>query len=184
MSKRARQYWKWFAAIIVTSIAACALWWLTTYDNYHVVLPGKLYRSGQMSAERLLAHAARNHLATVINLRSETNQPWHAEETAACVSHAIAYINFPLAGNRAPSLETMTALVEIMRTAPRPILIHCEHGADRTGLAVALYLKSISGRPVSDAQRALSIRYGHTPYFGMGCFDRALSEYCRNQESN
>lgn len=163
-------------------LVACALWWVTAYDNYHTVLQGELYRSGQMGVKRLLAHAARDPLATVINLRPETDQAWHTAERAACTSAGIAYIDFPLAGDRAPTPEAMSALVEIMRTAPRPLLIHCEHGADRTGLAVALYLRSLSGRPVSEARRALSIRYGHTPYLGMGCFDRAFAEYCLTED--
>jgi len=166
-------------AVLTIFAASSALWWLTLYDNYHVVIPGELYRSGQMDADRLLAHAAADHLATVINLRPETNQPWHAKEVAACAGRNITPIDFPLAGDQAPSRATMTTLVNLMRDAPRPILIHCEHGADRTGLAVALYLSSVAGRSNPEASRALSLRYGHLPTRTMRQFDEALRIYWR-----
>ncbi len=159
-------------------LGACLLWWCAVYDNYHPVVRGELYRSAQMSVENLVAHAKRDHLATVINLRPETNQTWHAAESEACAKRGITYVDFPMTGNRAPDHQSMDSLVRIMKSAPRPILIHCEHGADRTGLAVALYLRFIRGLAEHDAHSALSIRYGHTTGFGMGCFDVAFSQYC------
>lgn len=168
------------AAFAILTTAA-ALWWLTGYDNYHVVIPGELYRSGQMNVNLLLAHAAHDHLATVINLRPATNQPWHAAEVAACASQHIAHIDFPLAGDKAPTRDTMQALVTLMRTVPRPLLVHCEHGADRTGLAVALYLSAVAGRPHDEADRALAIRYGHLPLPAMRRLDEAFKIYSRNQ---
>ena len=169
-----------FSALAALALLAAALWWLTGYDNYHVVIPGELYRSGQMSANRLLAHAAADRLATVINLRPETNQPWHTTEVAACAGQHITHIDFPLAGDKAPTRDRMQALMTLMRTAPKPLLIHCEHGADRTGLAVALYLSAVNGRPRAEAKRALSIRYGHSLFFGMDCFDKAFDAFCRD----
>lgn len=166
--------------------AACILaaimgWWFLAYDNYHSVLPGELYRSAQMDPKRLLDHAAHDHLATVINLRPETTQPWHAKEAMACSNHHIAYLDVPLIGDQTPSLEQINTLVETMRNARKPLLIHCKHGADRTGFAVALYLKTLRDQPEATAQRALSIRYGHSPLFKTKCFDKAFDDYCRRQ---
>jgi protein tyrosine/serine phosphatase len=54
-------------------------------------------------------------------------------------------------------------LVQLMRDAPKPVLIHCQGGADRTGLASALYLAAIEKRSESAAKGQMSIIYGHIP---------------------
>ena len=47
---------------------------------------------------------------------------------------------------------------QLLREAPKPVLVHCEGGADRTGLAAALYLAA-AGHP-AQADGQLSVRYG------------------------
>ena len=59
----------------------------------------------------------------------------------------------------------MTELVEFLRDAPKPLLIHCRAGSDRTGLACAIYVAARGGS-YHDAQEQLSLYYGHFPYFG------------------
>ncbi|MFD2031462.1 tyrosine-protein phosphatase [Ancylobacter dichloromethanicus] len=49
-----------------------------------------------------------------------------------------------------------------MKDAKKPILIHCQAGADRSGLASALYLAAIKKNSAeAEAEAQLSIRYGH-----------------------
>ena len=63
-------------------------------------------------------------------------------------------------------MNQVNQLVAIMRDAPKPILIHCKAGADRTGLATALYLSRVALLSEKEAESQLSIRYGHVgiPY--------------------
>jgi hypothetical protein len=51
-----------------------------------------------------------------------------------------------------------------MSTLPKPMLIHCWGGADRTGLASALYLYGVKHQGSDQAAEQLSWRYGHLPY--------------------
>ena len=57
-------------------------------------------------------------------------------------------------------------MIALMQTLPKPLLIHCKQGSDRTGLLAALYLASIKGVDVDTADDELSIAYGHfsVPY--------------------
>ena len=55
----------------------------------------------------------------------------------------------------------MQKLINIVKNAKKPILIHCKAGADRTGLVSALYLYSIGDK---NALKMLSLKYGHFPY--------------------
>lgn len=168
---------------IVFALLAVTLYWPVWYDNYHAVIPGELYRSAQMSVSRLREHIARDGLRTVINLRPETNELWHAQEQQTCQIVGVDYIDFPLVGDQMPSSRQTAALVTILRQARRPMLIHCEHGADRTGFVVALYLAKISGLSEPQAHAALSIRYGHLAFTRAGCFDDAFAQFCRHRYS-
>jgi hypothetical protein len=67
--------------------------------------------------------------------------------------------NAPLDANQ------VAQLADALRDAPKPLLIHCRAGSDRTGLACALYVASHGGS-YRDAQDQLSLFYGHFPYFG------------------
>jgi protein tyrosine/serine phosphatase len=59
-----------------------------------------------------------------------------------------------------------------MRDAPKPILIHCRSGADRTGLASALYLAAIAKTNEKTAEGQMSIFYGH---LGLPIMSRAFA---------
>ena len=59
-------------------------------------------------------------------------------------------------------------LIEVMRAAPKPLLIHCQGGADRTGLALALYAAVIDDCGAEAAEWQLPLRYGHISVPGPG----------------
>jgi protein tyrosine/serine phosphatase len=52
----------------------------------------------------------------------------------------------------------------VLREAPKPLLIHSKSGADRVGLAAAIFQYAIAARTADEAGRQLSIRYGHLPF--------------------
>lgn len=47
-----------------------------------------------------------------------------------------------------------------MRDAPKPILVHCLSGADRTGLASVMYSQQIANMKEDVAGRQLSFAFG------------------------
>jgi protein tyrosine/serine phosphatase len=69
-----------------------------------------------------------------------------------------------LSADKTPSSHDIEKLLKLFRNAPRPVLIHCQAGADRSGLAAALWEVVIDGAPKSVAREQLSIRYGHMPF--------------------
>ena len=71
-----------------------------------------------------------------------------------------------MSASRVLTVEESTELIALMRSMPKPLLVHCRRGADRTGLAMALYLAGISGADESTAAGQLSIWFGHfsVPY--------------------
>src|SRR5438128_6914764 len=52
-------------------------------ENFHIVIPGCVYRSGQLSSESLAERADREGICSVINLRgANPGQTWYNQECA------------------------------------------------------------------------------------------------------
>lgn len=101
-------------------------------------------------------------LRSIINLRGENRgAAWYDNEIATARRLGIQHIDFKMSARRGITKEEAWRLIKVMEQAPKPLLIHCESGADRTGLASALYLAAIKHADEATAERQLSIRYGH-----------------------
>lgn len=136
--------------------------------NFAAVVPGEAYRSNQPTPADLATYAGRYKIRTVLNLRGrDDGSAWYRDEAAAAKRLGLTLIDFPLNAGRRLDAKTAADLVAVLRDAPRPILIHCRSGADRTGLASVVYLARIAHENEETAERQLSIRYGHfaVPFF-------------------
>ncbi len=132
--------------------------------NFHEVISGQLYRSGQPSAASIAAYGERYHIRTILNLRGKNKGTrWYDEEAEAAGAHHVRLIDFRMTAKRELSETDALSLIEIMKDAPKPLLIHCDSGSDRSGLAVALYLAAIAGQSEFAAELQLSPLYGHFP---------------------
>jgi protein tyrosine/serine phosphatase len=135
--------------------------------NVHVVEPGHLYRSAQLNGPALDDVVDRYGIRTIINLRGEQPwQPWYKDEMLVSQKRGLVHIDVPMSATQKPDETAMANLISALRESPEPILVHCESGADRAGLASALYELLDAGRPVAVAAEQLSFRYGHFPWLG------------------
>jgi protein tyrosine/serine phosphatase len=66
-----------------------------------------------------------------------------------------------MSANRELTQAQAERLLAILNAADKPLLIHCQSGADRSGLAAALYLAAIARHGEAAAKDQLSFRYGH-----------------------
>jgi len=130
-------------------------------DNFHEIVPGTLYRSAQPSAEDVARYAKEYGIRTIINLRDEKREAWYDDERHAAAAHGIQIIDFPLSSGAFLPADQSRALAERMAEAEAPVLIHCEHGINRTGLASAIYLNTILNRSEWTASLQLSPYYGY-----------------------
>lgn len=130
--------------------------------NFHEVLPGVLYRSAQPSAADIAAYSREYGIRTIVNLRGENeNKDWYRQEVAAAQQSGIEHLDFQMSASKQLTLDQTHQLIALLRDAPKPILIHCQAGADRSGLASAIFLQQIAGAGEETAERQLSIVYGH-----------------------
>lgn len=116
---------------------------------------GEIYRSGQPSAEQLQQLTTRYGIRTIIKLNRGSDP----------APPGVAVRHFPLDVLREPTPQQLSQIVEAIATSPKPLLIHCTHGEDRTGLIVALYRVHQGGSP--DAAFTDMMRHGFHPYRGV-----------------
>ena len=154
------------------------IWW----HNFDEFAPGA-YRSNQPDHMRFTAYAERG-IKTVLNLRGEQKQPHYLFEAESAETLGLTLISVHMSARRAPKRKILLRLLEVFETIERPFLLHCKSGADRTGLAAALYLMVQEGQPLSVARRQLSLRYIHLRRTDTGILDHFLDVYeARNTQS-
>lgn len=130
--------------------------------NFHVVDEGRLYRSGQPDAARLATAIDQYGIRTVLNLRGRNvGRDWYDAETRVCQEKGVAHVDYAMSNRDWPTLDMLKAVIETLRTAEYPMLIHCEGGADRTGVVSAIYRMAVLGNPKPEALHELSIEHFH-----------------------
>ena len=155
--------------LVAGSAVGCALAIFIVYigvivatGNFHAVVPGEFYRSAQPSAATIARYQRDQGIRTIINLRGENaDEPWYQEEIAAAREFSIRHVDFRVSAKRGLTKKQAWQLIEIMERAPKPLLVHCESGVDRSGLASALYLAAVERAGEAAAEEQLSLRFGH-----------------------
>ena len=148
---------------LAISGAAC-FWYLEEQGNFHPVTHGEAYRSAQLDRDELERYIGEFGIRSVINLRGcNAGETWYQEEIQACRTMRVRHFDLELSAQKAPLPREVQLLVHIFDTAPRPVLIHCQGGADRSGLVAALWKIVVDDVPKSVARNQLSLRYGHLP---------------------
>ncbi len=136
-------------------------------DNFRVVVPAKVFRSGQLEEGELAALAWKHGIKSMVNLRGENlDKDWYQNEVREAEFSGVQHIDFKMNSGRELTKAQTDELIRIMRDAPKPLLIHCQGGSDRSGLAAALYMAAVERKPKKEAEQQLSLIYGHLPSFG------------------
>ncbi len=121
--------------------------------NAGYVESGLIYRSAQPSGP--MGYTALRDLwaiKTVLNLQDETDPDQPADMPVRW---------FPLCALEPVSVAKYTAILTAIEAAPKPILVHCLQGHDRTGVVCAAW-RIIHGWPLADAIEEMEA-YGFNP---------------------
>ncbi|MBN9056220.1 dual specificity protein phosphatase family protein [Shinella sp. NM-101] len=152
-------------AAAVLAICAVAgggyLGFLQLTGNFHTVIAGEFYRSAQPTPKQLEKYVADHGIKTIINLRGADSARWYRDEVATAKALGVQHIDFKMSSSDPVTGEVADQLIAIMRNAPKPILIHCKAGADRSGIVSAIYSRGIAGWNEESAERQLSVYFGH-----------------------
>lgn len=152
---------------------------MVLFYNTHTVVEGRVYRSAQLPPEKLKDFVAKHNIRTVVNLRGRAPSDWYPLEARATQELRISQEDITTSANHLPSPTEMQRMVEVFDQTQYPILIHCQQGADRTGLACACYMLLYSDLPYDEAMEQLSPRYGHLPMMSTYAMDYFFVMYQR-----
>ena len=116
--------------------------------NLHQVAPG-LYRSAQPTAEgfRQLKDLG---IETVVNLRS-----FHSDRDGIGDT-GLAYEHIYMKAWHPEEKEAVRFLQIVTNPKRTPVLVHCQHGADRTGTMCALYRVAVQAWRKEEALREMT----------------------------
>lgn len=156
-----------FAILLGSAAAATGSYfgYLQYEGNIHVVDQGKFYRSAQLDQAEFAAVIHKYGIKAILNLRGKNpHAPWYRNEIAVSKRLGVAHYDYGISARRRVTARQIEALLQIIRDAPKPMLVHCQAGADRAGLVSALYALVIEHENAADADRQLSLVYGHFPY--------------------
>ncbi len=134
--------------------------------NFHWVREGEAARSSQAHFGGLARLMRRHGLKAIINLRGENSDlSWWRYEKRICERLGAQHFDTMLDSRHLPTRAMLADLLDAFERAPRPLLIKCSGGHDRTALASALFLIQRDGwsaRAVAERQYDPRL-YGHLP---------------------
>jgi protein tyrosine phosphatase (PTP) superfamily phosphohydrolase (DUF442 family) len=161
---------RWLRRVLCAVVLAAAgmagsrLVRITLGGNLHTVLECRVYRAGQLSGPELESTISNYGIRTVVNLRGiGFGMDWYRDESRAVHRSGVSLEDVNLSAGRLPSVTEVRRLVRVLDRCEYPILVHCKHGSDRTGLTSALILLLYTDTELSAARRQLGLQYGHVP---------------------
>jgi protein tyrosine phosphatase (PTP) superfamily phosphohydrolase (DUF442 family) len=116
--------------------------------NFHHVSP-ELYRSAQPTAEGM-RNLKQKGIKTVVNLRSFNSDRDELGKTGLRYEHITMKAWHP---ERKEIVRFLQIVTDPNQT---PVLVHCQHGADRTGTMSALYRIAVQGWTKEEAIREMT----------------------------
>lgn len=128
--------------------------------NFHKVNEN-LYRSGQPDEDEFESLYTFNGIRSVLNLRESSRSKRHISAINKKWKNAITLYEIPIDTDEI-SEKDLYKILTTLRDAPKPVLIHCLLGSNRTGCAVAAYRIVFDNWRVEDAvNEFMKPEYGH-----------------------
>lgn len=154
--------------------------WRYLSGNFGTIIPGEFYRSAQLSPRDLAAALRDFRVKTVVNLRGHNpDAPWYHAEVAETLAAGATQIDIALSSSEWMSREQALALLEVLETCERPVLIHCWRGAERTGMTAAFVQLLQPDSTVERAAAEFGLKYLFLPLGDGKTTIRHFEQYVR-----
>ena len=128
-------------------------------SNFHTVVPGQVYRSAAPLGDDIEDWCQDYGLKSIVDLRADGVSSTYPDEQTAADRAGAKLIYLRLSANKLPDGPMLRELIRVIETAPKPMLLHCQGGADRASLASFIAAMAIGGQDYRQAEKQFSIRY-------------------------
>jgi protein tyrosine phosphatase (PTP) superfamily phosphohydrolase (DUF442 family) len=167
--KANRKYWRLLAVILIVSVGLGIYVWDEVLKErffakrFGVVVPEKLFRSGQISPYMIEPVIRDKHLQVVIDLNGLEAGPlktYQEAEMQACKTAGVDHFRYPLKGDGTGNVKHYVDALEKIQQCMlegKPVLVHCAAGAQRTGGVVACYQMLFEGKSPAEARSEIEI---------------------------
>ncbi len=115
----------------------------TSIRNFHQVTP-YLFRSAQPSPEQF-TELAKVGIGSIVNLR------FFHSDAGYVLPAQMNYFPIPCEAFHPETEDAVKFLQTVESKNNQPLLVHCEHGSDRTGTMVAIYRIVVQGKSLGEA---------------------------------
>jgi hypothetical protein len=130
--------------------------------NFYWVVPGEIARSSQAYIGLLRKFLAAHCIKGVVNLRgAKPGWRWWNYETRVCAELGVTHRDVRFNSRRLPSRAILLDMLDAFEAAPRPFVVKCSGGQDRTSFASALYLLHAHGW---SAREKAAAQFARWPY--------------------
>jgi protein tyrosine phosphatase (PTP) superfamily phosphohydrolase (DUF442 family) len=146
-------------------------------SNLGIIDDGRVIRSAQPTAA--LKDMIRDHkLASILNLRGGSpRNDYYSNEVRVAKEMGVDFYDVSMSATRRPRRLDLLRLIDVVNRCEYPLLIHCKSGADRTGLATAIYRMVVLKEPPEEAMGAFTIYHSHVPILGPQRLHEPIDEY-------
>lgn len=165
------------AALFLIVAASLALY-VNEQGNFHPITAGEAYRSAQMDNDELAYYIKKYKIRSILNLRGKNpDETWYKDELKVSARNNVTHYDLALSATNEPGPKDIRDLMNVFSNAPRPLLLHCKAGADRSGLAAAIWKVVVDKESKAEADKQLSIVYGHIPMGGTEAMDNFFRKW-------
>lgn len=127
--------------------------------RFGVVVPGQLFRSGQLSRFLVESTLREHKIRTIVDLSGLTDSNLDQKTERETANRlGIEKRGFVLRGDGTGDIEQYAAAIETLKRsldAGKPVLVHCAAGSQRTGAAIAAYGLLFEKKSRADVLREL-----------------------------
>ncbi len=165
------------SVLIAGLVGIVFVWPLLLYRSVYAhskrlkaIIPGRVYRSGQLTAEGFTDARYQFGLRTFINVQDDFPDPdlemsyvnrWTIKESALCARLGVRYVHIApdvlprrdLPEQRPQAIEQLLAVLD--DPSSYPVLIHCKAGLHRTGVLSAVVRMEYDGWTNAEAYREM-----------------------------
>jgi len=138
---------------------------IALYYYYHLhtvqtVIADEIYRSAQLDKDEIEDNVQMLSIRSIINLRGKNSKKqWYKDEVEISSSLDVSHYDIRLSSYGLPRRRSAIKLMELLSTAERPVLVHCNGGADRAGLASVMALLLSENSNIEQAAQHVSLKY-------------------------